>query len=49
MDYTLLENFACKEKNMFEKIIRLLKRLDAWVLDLLFPNVDQDDDPPRCL
>ncbi len=31
---------------MLDKIIRLLKRLDAWVLDLLFPDVGQDDDPP---
>lgn len=35
---------------MIEKIIRFLKAFDAWVLDLLFPEVegadqdDQDDD-----
>ena len=29
---------------MLAKLIRLLKALDAWVLDLLFPNVEQDDD-----
>ncbi len=35
---------------MIEKIIRLIKVLDAWVLDLLFPEVEgadqdgQDDD-----
>ena len=31
---------------MIEKIIRLIKALDAWVLDLLFPEIegaDQDD------
>lgn len=27
---------------MFEKIIRLLKALDAFVLDLLFPELDDD-------
>lgn len=34
---------------MLDKIIRLLKRLDTWVLDLLFPDDGQDDDPPRHL
>lgn len=32
---------------MIEKIIRLLKALDAWLLDLLFPKLegaDHDDD-----
>ena len=35
---------------MLDKIIRLLKALDAWVLDLLFPEIegadqgDQNDD-----
>lgn len=28
---------------MLEKIFRLLKRLDAWVLDLLYPELDDDD------
>ena len=27
---------------MFEKIIRLLKIIDAWVLDLLYPELDDD-------
>lgn len=31
---------------MLDKIIRFLKALDAWVLDLLYPDVGQDDDPP---
>lgn len=25
---------------MLEKIVRLLKLLDAWVLDLLYPDLD---------
>jgi hypothetical protein len=29
---------------MLAKLIRLLKALDAWFLDLLFPDVGQDDD-----
>ena len=29
---------------MLAKLIRLLKALDAWFLDLLFPDVEQDDD-----
>lgn len=31
---------------MPEMIIRLLKQLDAWLLDLLYPDEGQDDDPP---
>ncbi len=27
---------------MLEKIIRFLKALDAWVLDLLYPELDDD-------
>lgn len=27
---------------MLEKIIRLLKIIDAWVLDLLYPELDDD-------
>ena len=35
---------------MLEKLIRLIKAIDAWLLDLLFPKLegadqdDQDDD-----
>lgn len=29
---------------MLAKLIHLLKALDAWMLDLLFPDVGQDDD-----
>ena len=28
---------------MFDKFIKLLKALDAWLLDLLYPDVGQDD------
>lgn len=29
---------------MLHKLIRLLKILDAWILDLLYPDVGQSDD-----
>jgi hypothetical protein len=29
-----------------QKLIGLIKKLDAWILDLLFPEVGQDDDEP---
>lgn len=29
-----------------KKFLRLLKVFDEFVLDLLFPDVGQDDDPP---
>lgn len=31
---------------MLEKIIELLKVFDKFILDLLYPDVGQDDDPP---
>lgn len=34
-----------KELSTKDNLIRLLKAFDAWLMDLLYPDVGQDDDP----